>query len=496
MEMPTLTLWQNERSVHIPFEPGTPLREILVRCGYGIEHPCGGRGSCGKCAVEAVGGLSEPTPAEERAGCRLSCQIVLTGDAEVWLKDDAATAVELSGSAPALGTALGHRFGAAVDLGTTTIALKLYDLRTGRLLAEAGLPNPQRRIAADVMGRIGAAMDGRLDGLQEMALSAIQTLLERTCAMAGIGMDQVDAMVVAGNTTMLYLLTGRDPASLSRAPFRADCLFGHPDTLLGIPVYYPPCMNAFVGADITCAVLDSGMTNMPGISLLCDIGTNGEIALWKDGTLYVTSTAAGPAFEGAGISCGCSSVPGAIDRVWLENGQVKIHTIGQAEPCGVCGSGLIDAIAVFLELERIDETGFAEKDALSLTENISLIPADVRAVQLAKGAIAAGIRTLLEEAQVVEEEIGTLFIAGGFGSHLNVASAAAIGLIPPHLQQKVCVLGNAALSGAAKILLNRQEMARAEQTAQCARHVNLGGSSRFNQHFMEAMLFGEDDLFD
>ena len=318
--------------------------------------------------------------------------------------------------------------------------MKLYDLRTGRLLAEEGLPNPQRRIAADVMGRIGAAMDGQLDNLQDMALSAIRTLL-------------------------------------------------------GIPVYYPPCMNAFVGADITCAVLDSGMTEKPGIYLLCDIGTNGEIALWKDGTLYVTSTAAGPAFEGAGISCGCSSIPGAIDRFWLEDGQVKVHTIGQAEPCGVCGSGLIDAIAVFLELERVDETGFAEEGDLSLTENVSLIPADVRAVQLAKGAIAAGIRSLLEEARVSEEEIDTLFIAGGFGSHLNVASAAAIGLIPPNLQKKVCVLGNAALSGAAKILLDKQEMARAEQTAQCARHVNLGGSSRFNQHFMEAMLFGEDDLF-
>lgn len=496
MEMPILTLWQNDRSVRIPFEPGTALGEILVRHGCETEHPCGGRGNCGKCAVEASGGLSEPTPAEQKAGRRLSCQIVLLGDAEVWLKDDAATAVELSGSAPALGTALGRRFGAALDMGTTTMALKLYDLQNGRLLAEEGMSNPQRRIAADVMGRIGAAMDGRLDDLREMALSATRTLLDRACARVEVSIQQVDAMVVGGNTTMLYLLTGRDPTCLSCAPFRADHLFGHEDTLLGIPVYYPPCMNAFVGADITCAVLDSGMTEKPGVHLLCDIGTNGEIALWKEGTLYVTSTAAGPAFEGAGISCGCSSIPGAIDRVWLEAGQVKVHTIGQAEPCGVCGSGLIDAIAVFLELERIDETGFAEEGDLSLTENVSLIPADVRAVQLAKGAIAAGIRTLLEEAKVSEEEIDTLFIAGGFGSHLNVASAAAIGLIPPNLQKKVRVLGNAALSGAAKILLDKQEMARAEKTAQCARHVNLGGSSRFNQHFMEAMLFGEDDLFD
>ena len=194
MEMPTLTLWQNNKSVDIPFEPGTPLGEILVRCGYETEHPCGGRGSCGKCAVEASGGLSEPTPAEQKAGHRLSCQIVLLGDAEVWLKNDAATAVELSGSVPTLDTALGRRFGAAVDLGTTTIAMKLYDLQDGHLLAEEGLPNPQRRIAADVMGRIGAAMDGQLADLQDMALSAIRTLLDRACAGAGIGTDQVDAI--------------------------------------------------------------------------------------------------------------------------------------------------------------------------------------------------------------------------------------------------------------------------------------------------------------
>lgn len=486
--MPILKLWQKEICREIPFT-GTPvLSTILQEHGYSAAHPCGGRGFCGKCAVRAEGALSAPTPAEEKSGTRLSCQLTLLGDAEVWLREDVGT-VETAGSTPVLGTAMEGAYGAAVDIGTTTVALKLYDLKTGALLAQEGAMNPQRSIAADVMGRIGAAMDGQLSLLQSMVTDVIRTLLNKACICAGITMEQVDSLVVTGNTTMLYLLTGKDPACLSAAPFLADCLFDRMDTLLGIPVYYPPCMNAFVGADITCAVLDSGMHQHPETALLCDIGTNGELALWKDGRLYVTSTAAGPAFEGAGISCGCGSIPGAIDRVWTENGQIRIHTIGEKPAIGLCGSGLLDAVAAFLETGDIDETGAVEEDLLPLAEGVALLPKDIRAVQLAKGAIAAGIRTLLELAAISPEKIGTLYLAGGFGSHLRVASAAAIGLIPRELENRGIVLGNAALSGASRMLLNRENMLEAKSLAQNATHVNLGGNSRFNQHFMDAMMF-------
>lgn len=493
--MPILKLWQNGISREIPFS-GTPaLSELLRQENIVYAHPCGGRGVCGKCTIRAEGAISPPTPAEESARSRLSCQISLLGDAEVWLQEDTGT-VETAGYAPVSGTSMAGRFGAAVDIGTTTLALKLYDLKTGTLLGQSGAMNPQRSIAADVMGRIGAAMEGGLSGLQKMILDSIRELLETSCTQADITSSQIDSLVVTGNTTMLYLLTGRDPACLSCAPFQADCLFDRMDTLLGIPVYYPPCMNAFVGADITCAVLSSGMHLHNKTALLCDIGTNGELALWKDGVLYVTSTAAGPAFEGAGISCGCGSIPGAIDRIWMENGTVRIHTIGNETPVGVCGSGLVDAIAVFLETEDIDETGAMEEDFLPLAENVHLLPADIRAVQLAKGAIAAGICTLMEISGVSENEIETLYIAGGFGSHLNAATAAAIGLIPKELEHRVAVIGNGALSGAAQLLLRQEDICRIRELVQKSRHVNLGGNSLFNRHFMEAMLFGDDDLFD
>lgn len=491
--MPVLTLWQNNTCRKIPFS-GTPrLQTLLLQHGILTPHPCGGRGSCGKCAVHAEGSLCPPTEAEIKSGTRLSCQITLLGDAVVWLPEDTGL-VELSGSIPAVGRPMDGPYGAAVDIGTTTIALTLYDLNTGAPLAREGIMNPQRSIAADVMGRIGAAMEGQLSSLQAMVTEAIDRLLKTVCSRAGITIREIGSLVVTGNTTMLYLLTGRNPTCLSAAPFLADCLFDRMDTLLGIPVYYPACMNAFVGADITCTVLDSGMHLQPETALLCDIGTNGEIALWKKGRLYVTSTAAGPAFEGAGISCGCSSIPGAIDRVWVENGRIRVHTIDGKPAVGLCGSGLIDAIAAFLETGDIDETGAVEEDQLLLTDSVSLLPADVRAVQLAKGAIAAGIRTLLELADVTEAEIQTLYIAGGFGSHLTVASAAAIGLIPQALQNRVRILGNAALSGAARLLLDQNLADTTRQLTQNCINVTLSGNTRFNDHFMDAMLLG-DDLF-
>ena len=290
---------------------------------------------------------------------------------------------------------------------------------------------------------------------------------------------------------MLYLLTGRDPEPLSHAPFRADCLFGCDTTILGRRTYLPPCMDAFVGADITCAVLASRMTETPVTALLCDVGTNGEIALWKDKTLHVTSTAAGPAFEGAGISCGCGSIRGAIDKVWLDGEKVWCHTIGDTTAVGLCGSGLIDAIAALLKTEDIDETGAMEEEELPLAESVRLLPKDVRAVQLAKAAIAAGIQTILEASETTESEITEFIICGGFGSHLNLQSAADIGLIPEALIHKATVAGNAALSGALQLLLDRSSRQKAEQIAASSQHFNLGGNPNFNENYIDQMFFPE-----
>lgn len=494
--MHKLTIRQGSETRELTFE-GTPILGSLL--GDDLQHPCGGRGVCGKCAVEVTGCISAPNDAEIKAGTRLSCQVALLGDAEAVLpKRRRLEQIETDGGlALTAKNPMPGRLGAAIDVGTTTVALRLYDLVTGACIGDSGMLNPQTSIAADVMGRIDAALNGSLSTLQAQVLTAIRTLIDQVCAQANRCAAEVDAMVITGNTTMLYLLTGRSPDTLAHAPFEADCLFGEAQQILDRACCLPPCMNAFVGADITCALLESDQCSRSGeISLLCDIGTNGELALWKHGELFVTSTAAGPAFEGAGISCGCSSIRGAIDRVWVEDGRLCVHTIGECEAVGVCGSGLIDAIAAALDLELIDETGAMDDDQIELSSNTALLPKDVRAVQLAKAAIAAGIETLLETANVRPDEVTALYIAGGFGSHLNVKAAARIGLIPEMLIDRVKIIGNASLAGASRLLLDQNALRTAQTIASAARHVNLGGNPRFNEHYIDQMLFPIADNMD
>lgn len=491
--MSTLEILQNGEATKVTFAAPTLLQTLLNEHGFLETQPCGGRGVCGKCRVELSGLVSPPNKAELKAGTRLSCQAVLLGDAQVTLAPTVKNKIEISTPKILPTLPLADGICAAVDIGTTTIAVKLYRTTDGAELSSAAELNPQCSIAADVMGRIGAALNSSSKLLKNLVCGAIDRLLKAACASAEIEAEAVSFAVITGNTTMLYLLTGRNVECLSCAPFNADHLFGEKTELAGRTVYYPPCINAFVGADIICAVLAAEMHLKSEISLLCDIGTNGELALWKNGKLYVTSTAAGPAFEGAGISFGCGSIDGAIDRVWIENGEIRAHTINDKKAVGICGSGLIDAIAVFLKTEQIDETGATEKKFLQLRDGVGITGQDIRAVQLAKAAIAAGIKTLLEFAGADLNEVSALYIAGGFGTHLNVRSAGEIGLIPSTLANKARVLGNGALTGAAKIIMNKNLLETAQQLSSCSVHLNLGGNPTFNRNYMEEMLFGECD---
>lgn len=489
--MPVLTIHRGPQVFTVEFAGPQRLAQLLAQAGQTPAQPCGGRGVCGKCAVLLTGDVSAPNGAEERCGTRLSCQAVIHGDAAVILPETQPMQQIESGSGAALAPVnpMPGRIGAAVDVGTTTLALRLYDLATGACLAVATMLNPQTAVAADVIGRIDAAMKGGLPALQSAVGEAIRTMLRTACAQAACGMDAVESLVVTGNTTMLYLLTGRDPARLSRAPFEADCLFGEERMLLGRNAYLPPCLHAFVGADTTCALLASGMLTRPETALLCDVGTNGEIALWHRGQLYIASTAAGPAFEGAGISCGCGSIPGAIERVWVEDGALRVRAIADEKPVGLCGSGLVDAAAALLEMEIIDETGAMDGDAYELAEGVPLTQRDIRALQLAKAAIAAGMDSLLHAARCPESEVAAVYLAGGFGSHLSIAGAVRIGLIPPALADRVRVIGNAALDGAAMFLMDAAVRAKAEAIRHQVQHVRLDGNAYFSQRYVDAMMF-------
>ena len=473
-----ITVQKGENVRQISLNEPCTVKEMLAQCGISFSHPCGGRGLCGACRIEAGGNLSEMTPRERQLGFRLSCQTVLLGDAVITLPDDSGMRIEgAEDSIPPCDADVC----CAADIGTTTVAVNLYDGKTGALIGQKSRLNPQSDAASDVIGRIGAAMNGQGERLQRQISGCLLDLM---------GDRRIDRLVITGNTAMLYLLTGKNPASLAAAPFLADCLFDETVDFHGMKAYLPPCMHAFVGADITCAVLKSGMCNAPDTALLCDIGTNGELALWKGGRLYVTSTAAGPAFEGVGLSCGCQSVPGAVDRVRVVDGKLSLHTIGNLPPVGFCGSGVIDLCAGLLQLGIIDETGAMEAEKYAVTDSLFVPRKDIRSIQLAKAALCAGILTLLEETNTNVRDVTAFYVAGGFGTHLNFDSAAGIGLFPEELGSKLKVLGNAALAGAAG-LMDEQNRALCRDIARKACHVTLGGSARFNENYMDCMLFPE-----
>ncbi|MEG2596369.1 MAG: ASKHA domain-containing protein, partial [Ruthenibacterium sp.] len=405
----------------------------------GIHHalamPCGGKGRCGKCRVMASGRLSLPT-AEERAalseqeltnGVRLACCTRVLGDAHVTLfSAETLSQIRVEGNFLMPQNPLFSHYGVAVDIGTTTLAAQLYG--TDGLVCSATAANPQSAYGADVISRVGAALSGKSTALAACVQRAVAALLTELSACAGIASAQIDALVITGNTAMLYLLTQQNPDCLSHAPFEADTLFGstidaaalHLPCAANAAVYLPRCMSAFVGADITTALLASDICTKPQTSLLADIGTNGEMALWHDEKLLCCSTAAGPAFEGAGLSMGVQGIAGAIDAVTFDGTlPFAVHTIADAPPCGICGSGIVSALAAMKTANILDETGYLQDDAdfFALTDTVHITQRDIRMVQLAKSAVCAGTRTLLDTADVSFAQVQRLAIAGGFGSY-------------------------------------------------------------------------------
>ncbi len=501
-----------DQTISLTCETGQTISDVLQLTEFAQTEPCGGRGTCGKCRVHAYGALEAPVDAETsllevaaiRQGLRLSCRAKITGDCTVTLQKQRAYHI-VSGEEIQIAdiNPFFQKWGAAVDIGTTTLAAHLYSNDGFQGAAVAN--NPQGAYGADVMTRIGEALSGKKDQLQQAVVHGIEVLLDQLAQKRGIDRADIDAMVLTGNTTMLYLLTGKNPETLSHAPFAADCLFDEERSALEMGFsfsarcYLPRCIAAFVGADITTAMLSSGMLNQNKTALLVDIGTNGELALWHQGKLLCCATAAGPAFEGAQISCGCHGVTGAIDRVWFEDGKLGFHTIDESEPIGICGSGIIDAVAELRQKGAIDETGrLKEPDyktddgaAARIGGPIYLTQKDIRNVQLAKSAICAGIHTLLNIAGVMVSQIQTFYIAGGFGSFIDLENAVVIGLFPPELAGVARVIGNAAETGAAMMLQDQALRQSINGILIHAKAIDLSANPYFMDQYVEGMMFSD-----
>lgn len=491
------TVWVN--GVAHEVSVGTRLSEVLSRA----PHPCGGKGICGKCRVRATGALSPLSREEERHltafeiadDIRLSCCAVVEGDCRVTVEADSVMAVIVDGKPTAVMTPTFVTYGVAVDVGTTTLAARLYDV-AGRLLAQAGGINPQIAFGADILSRIQTAGEGK--DLTTPLQAAVNGLICRLAEEAGVHTSAIDGVVITGNTAMLCFLAGTDPTPLSYAPFALPHAFHETVTAAAIGltslapnrgVYLPPCASAFIGADALCAALACGMDADDRTTLLADMGTNGELLLRHKNTLYACSTAAGPAFEGVGISCGMPAVEGAIDEVALVNGRLLSHTIGGGKAKGICGSGLVDAAACLLVTEEMDKTGYLGSVAVPLTENLSLTQEDVRALQQAKAAVGAGLQTLLHHADLTADGVEVLYVAGGFGSRLNGRNAAAIGLLPRDLATRIQPVGNAALDGASRLLLDVSAREKLTALPDDIHVIELATDLYFTEHFIKNMTF-------
>ena len=417
-------------------------------------------------------------------------------------------------------------YGVAFDIGTTTVVGMLWDLRGGTALASAARTNDQGVFGADVISRIqfSMAQEENLALLQKKVLFTLESILTELCLAAEISPHSIYDVTVVGNTTMSHLFLGVSPKPLSRTPFAP--VFTEAQTMnaaaLGLPVHpraavhLLPNIAGHVGSDITAMMLAAGIDKLRGNHVAIDIGTNGEVVAVRDGRMVCCSTAAGPAFEGACIRSGMRAATGAIERVDVADGDIAIAVIDDAAPLGLCGSGLIDAIAALLECgallpsgrlltkeeaadlppaiaARIVEEGGAP--AFLLTESaagtpILLTQQDIREVQLAKGAILAGIQTLLQELGISEDELDSVLLAGAFGNYIRRESALAIGLLPAVCVEKIIPIGNAAGAGASMALLSLDERKRAAALAASARHVELSMNEVCQEFYISAMHFG------
>lgn len=421
------------------------------------------------------------------------------------------------------GDTVGENYGLIVDIGTTTVAIYLANLGTGAVLDAEGLANPQRVFGADVLSRISACSgDAELAKLQELVVAGIADSAKSLLDRNGVSANNVYSMIVVGNTTMSHLFLGVEPHNLAVAPFvpcyrsRVSLLGSHLDLPLHpeARIHVLANISGYVGSDTLGVAMATRPWECPGYSLAVDIGTNGEILLADKDAIWACSTAAGPAFEGAHIECGMRAGEGAIEKVRLENGRVILGVIGSCAPRGICGSGLIDAIAELLRAGLLERSGrftakpegpyasrfrvspsgirefvLASQEAGECENDVVITQKDIRELQLAKAAIAAGIEILYKEAGIEAKDVQRLFLAGAFGNYLDRANAVALGLFPGIPVENIIPVGNAAAEGAGICLLSLTALLHSDRVASSIKPVELSTRKDFNEIWIRCMNF-------
>lgn len=525
---------------HVVFQPegkdisihqGATLLEAAGQAGIALTTPCGGKGTCGKCLVKLA------ASDEEVRACQYTVQgdltVIVPAASRFYEHKILDHGVERTGTIE-LTIIEKHRarivaesyLGLAVDIGTTTVVAKLIDLADGRCLDTQAMLNPQTRFGDDVISRISYASSvANLHELHETIIACVNDLVQRSCEATGTDAKSICEACIVGNTTMSHIVLEFPLEQLGQAPYLAHSVESHNVSPEKLGLLMNPHGNihtveniaGFVGSDTVAVALAVDMDTVTGPTLVVDIGTNGELVLGAGEKLYAASCAAGPALEGARIKQGGRATEGAIEAVVVDDGDIALEVIGGNTPRSICGSGLIDAVAVLLELGVVDATGrfvspqeaqgrcsattrarLVEVDGqqafcLAFDEGSSrpgvvLTQKDIREFQLAKGAIQAGIRLLLRKIDIEAGGLERVLLAGAFGNYIRPRSAVRVGLLPDVPLDRIHFIGNAAASGAEMLLLSEECRERSAALARRIDYVEIAHERDFSDVFADAML--------
>lgn len=512
----------------ISIHAGATLLEAAGQAGVILNTVCGGKGTCKKCMV-----ILEPSGKQV-----LACQHRIESDLTVTVPDSSRffeQKILIEGIEPQSkfrpdiykkyqDIADNGIYGIAVDIGTTTVVAKLIDMTSGKTLAAEAVSNPQIKYGDDVISRIAYAnSDEKLAELQKEIIDCVNNLIEKLCSRTSINKKQIYEVCAVGNTTMNHIFLKLPISRLGRAPYKAHSLDACDLPPEKLALQINPAGNihtaeniaGFVGSDTTAVALAVDIDSAEQTTLAIDIGTNGELVLGAGNRLYAASCAAGPAFEGAGISCGSRAVEGAIEAVVVNDDDIALDIIGNRPARSICGSGLIDAAAVMLDLGIIDKTGrFAQPDTIAgkvpakilrriieqdtqsafvIADNkesrVVVTQEDIRKIQLAKAAISAGIKLLQKKAGLKDTDIMQILLAGAFGNYIRPQNALKIGLLPAVPAERIHFVGNAASAGAQMLLLSSRFREKALQLARRIEYVEIAHRKDFQNVFADAMTF-------
>jgi uncharacterized 2Fe-2S/4Fe-4S cluster protein (DUF4445 family) len=475
---------------------GTPLIDVLHE--YGVEFPCGGKGTCGGCKVKLLEGNipldQEHQEAIDKLGLsqewRLACLSNVFDD--VTLEVDQWKTIILADNSVFQFTPQPGQ-GIAVDLGTTTLVAQLVDMQEGKVINAVTGTNPQSRYGADIMSRVEYVVNKDRKKLTVLIREKLHQMIHQLISDRKTDLKKI---LMVGNSVMHHLFCGLDLTPLATYPFESPYkslqTFDPQDLEWDIPgspaIIVMPPIGSFVGSDVLAGILASRIHEQSEISCLIDLGTNGEIVMGNNKQLICASTAAGPAFEGTNISMGMTATTGALSSIQFNNDTFDYHIIGNRAPRGICGSGLIDVIAWLQATGKIDMWGglINEQERIEIMKGLILTQQDIREMQLAKGAISAGIQILAQKIGISPEDIDKIYIAGAFGNYINLANARTIGLIE-HAEEKVTKLGNSALIGAKMLLFYQPD--DLPPILENIQHTSLETDPEFQEIYAMKMLF-------